>query len=188
MKNWSISWHSNAVFQSSTSCKEWQLNVNTFTVMLILSAYPFEFFNMISWNRFYHFPKIISIFQSSNVRFFFAIWNTIIIFDRAKINIKINLKILDLNARKQVRKSKYFQDGMSCMYVCCFTSNSEYFPNLKTICFCNVLKLLKRNLNKERIKLLYISKYVWKTNTIIVPPVCSSPAPSMKGSSRNKEL
>lgn len=155
MKNWSISWHSNAVFQSSTSCKEWQLNVNTFTVtsMLILSAYPSEFFIMISWNRFYHFPKIISIFQSSNVRFFFAIWNTIIIFDWAKINIKINLKILDLNARKQVRKSKYFQDGMSCMYVCCFTSNSEYFPNLKTICFCNVLKLFK-------------TKFIQRTNQI----------------------
>lgn len=153
MKNWSISWHSNAVFQSSTSCKEWQLNVNTFTVMLILSAYPFEFFNMISWNRFYHFPRIISIFQSSNVKFFFAIWNTILIFDRAKINIKINLKILDLNARKQVRKSKYFQDGMGCMYVCCFTSNSEYFPNLKTICFCNVLKLFK-------------TKFIQRTNQI----------------------
>lgn len=153
MKNWSISWHSNAVFQSSTSCKEWQLNVNTFTVMLILSAYPSEFFIMISWNRFYHFPKIISIFQSSNVRFFCAIWNTIIIFERAKINIKINLKILDLNARKQVRKSKYFQDGMSCVYVCCFTSNSEYFPNLKTICFCNVLKLFK-------------TKFIQRTNQI----------------------
>lgn len=155
MKNWSISWHSNAVFQSSTSCKEWQLNVNTFTVtsMLILSPYPFEFFIMISWNRFYHFPKIISIFQSSNVRFFFEIWKTIIIFERAKINIKINLKILDLNARKQVRKSKYFQDGMSCMYVCCFTSNSEYFPNLKTICFCNVLKLFK-------------TKFIQRTNQI----------------------
>lgn len=121
--------------------------------MLILSAYPFEFFNMISWNRFYHFPRIISIFQSSNVKFFFAIWNTILIFDRAKINIKINLKILDLNARKQVRKSKYFQDGMGCMYVCCFTSNSEYFPNLKTICFCNVLKLFK-------------TKFIQRTNQI----------------------
>lgn len=139
--------------QSSTSCKEWQLNVNTFTVMLILSAYPYEFFNMISWNRFYHFPKIISIFQSSNVKFFFVIWNTIIIFDREKINIKTNLKILYLNARKQVRKSKYFQDGMSCMYVCCFTSNSEYFPNLKTICFFNVLKLFK-------------TKFIQRTNQI----------------------
>lgn len=114
---------------------------------------PVWVFIMISWNRFYHFPKIISIFQSSNVRFFFAIWNTIIIFERAKINIKINLKILDLNARKQVRKSKYFQDGMSCMYVCCFPSNSEYFPNLKTICFCNVLKLFK-------------TKFIQRTNQI----------------------
>lgn len=117
--------------QSSSSCKEWQLNVNTFTVMLILSAYPSE---LISWNRF--FPKFTHIFQSSNVKFFFAIWNTIII-DRAKIN-----------ARKQVRKSKYFQDGMSCMYVCCFTSNS-----LKTICFCNILKLFKK-------------KFIQRTNSI----------------------
>lgn len=128
----------------TTQCE----HIHCYVDSICLPVIHYEFFIMISWNRFYHFPKIISIFQSSNVRFFFAIWNTIIIFERAKINIKINLKILDLNARKQVRKSKNFQDGMSCMYVCCFTSNL-----VKTICFCDILKLFK-------------SKFIQRTNPI----------------------